>query len=685
MTVVLQVDGLATHFTTKAGLVKAVDGVDLTVARGEVLGLVGESGSGKSITGLSIMRLVDPPGRIVAGRVVFDGIDLSTLDAEAMRRIRGNRIAMIFQDPMTTLNPVLSIGTQMIEAMDAHPDVRAGTDPRRRAIDALDRVGIASAAERLAAYPHQLSGGMRQRVAIAIALLNDPDLVLCDEPTTALDVTIQAQILALMQTLIRASQLALIWITHDLTVVAGLADRIAVMYAGRIVESGTAAEIIGTPRHPYTRGLIESTPAAAALRGDANRTDRRLKQIPGSPPSMTRLPQGCAFRPRCPNAQPDCFVEPPAVVDATGRSLRCFHPLTHDSHEPGSERVTKPLIELRGIGKRFVAKTDLSTRIGERLRGRHEPRVVHAVDDVDLAIDRGEVVGLVGESGCGKSTLGRIVAGLQPPTTGTIEWDRDPVGGQRSRLRAQMIFQDPYASLNPRMRVADLVGEAPVVHGTWRRDERDSRAIDLLERVGLDATAMTRYPHQFSGGQRARIGIARALAVEPELLVCDEAVAALDVSTQAQVLNLFMDLQQDTKATLGLTYLFISHDLAVVRHLSDRVLIMYLGRIVESAPTPRLFAHPNHPYTQALLAETPTLAVGKRAFTAIRGEIPSPLSPPSGCHFHPRCPRASEVPDQRCARERPLLASVGPGHASACHLNDLQVGPFGRPAAMPAA
>ncbi len=323
---VLAVTQLKTHFTTKAGVVKAVDGVDLTVHAGEVLGLVGESGSGKSITGLSIMRLVDRPGRIVDGRVLFDGIDLATLDDEAMRRLRGDRIAMIFQDPMMTLNPVLTIGTQMIETLVAHPHEPplSKAAMRTRAIEALTRVGIAPAAERLTAYPHHLSGGMRQRVAIAIALLNDPYLIVCDEPTTALDVTIQAQILAEMQALIRDSNLALIWITHDLAVVAGLADRVAVMYAGRIVESGTTAEILAAPRHPYTHGLIASTPAAAARRATST---RRLVQIPGSPPSLLNLPQGCAFRPRCSRAQNDCRHEPPSVVDAAGRSLRCFHPL----------------------------------------------------------------------------------------------------------------------------------------------------------------------------------------------------------------------------------------------------------------------------------------------------------------------------------------------------------------------
>jgi peptide/nickel transport system ATP-binding protein len=334
---ILQITGLKTHFISKAGTIRAVDGVDLVVREGEVLGLVGESGSGKSVTGLSIMRLIDKPGRIVDGRIAFNGIDLLALDDEAMRRLRGDRIAMIFQDPMMTLNPVLSIGTQMIETLAAHPrtPTLSKAAMRARAIEALTRVGIGSPERRLASYPHQLSGGMRQRVAIAIALLNDPDLIICDEPTTALDVTIQAQILAEMQALICTTKLALIWITHDLTVVAGLADRIAVMYAGRIVESGTAAEIIESPRHPYTRGLIDSTPAAAAARGvtsdPASGTrhgqKQRLQQIPGSPPSLARLPQGCAFRPRCSRAQADCVVEPPSVVDASGRGLRCFHPL----------------------------------------------------------------------------------------------------------------------------------------------------------------------------------------------------------------------------------------------------------------------------------------------------------------------------------------------------------------------
>ncbi len=339
--------------------------------------------------------------------------------------------------------------------------------------------------------------------------------------------------------------------------------------------------------------------------------------------------------------------------------------------------MTVPLLELRDVSKTFVQTLDLSTRIARALQRRADTHMVHAVDGVDLSIAKGEVVGLVGESGCGKSTLGRIAAGLYAPSSGSRLWnghvvDAASMRDAKPRLAVQMIFQDPYASLNPRMRVVDLIGEAPVAHLLWPRSERDLRVVDLLARVGLDASALRRYPHQFSGGQRARIGIARALAVEPQLLVCDEAVAALDVSIQAQVLNLFMQLRDESKNEFGLAYLFISHDLGVVRHLSDRVLIMYLGHIVESASTADLFVRPNHPYTQALLAETPTLEVKKRTFTAIRGEIPSPLAPPSGCHFHPRCPRAKDVPDHRCSRERPLLKVIESGHISACHLNDLR-------------
>ena len=423
--------------------------------------------------------------------------------------------------------------------------------------EALERVGIPSPESRLRSYPHQFSGGMRQRVAIAIALLNKPKLIIADEPTTALDVTIQAQILYEAQKLCRESGTALIWITHDLSVVAGLADRICVMYAGRIVEQGSVDEVLDAPLHPYTHGLIGSVPSR-------NRRGSPLAQIPGMTPALLDLPPGCAFRSRCPRAAPAC-TEYPELTTAQQPAGALLLPLA----------PMKALLELEHVSKRFVQPLDLAGKIARALGADVSDEVVHAVDDVSFSVNEGEVVGLVGESGCGKSTLGRMVAGILPPSAGAIRYR----GQERIGLQVQMIFQDPFASLNPRMRVEDIVGEAPVVHGLVKKEALDDYLDQLFARCGLDPSYKKRFPHQFSGGQRSRIGIARALAVKPEFLVCDEAVAALDVSIQAQILNLFMKLRED----LALTYLFISHDLGVVEHLSDRVVIMYLGRVVESA------------------------------------------------------------------------------------------------------
>jgi peptide/nickel transport system ATP-binding protein len=637
----LQVQDLSTHFSTRQGVVRAVQEVSFSLQRGQVLGLVGESGSGKSITGLSLMGLVDPPGRQVGGRILLDGQDLSGCSAEQWRTLRGRRIAMICQDPMATLNPVLRIATQMVEAIQAHETVSREA-ALKRCREALVRVGIPAPDARLAAYPHEFSGGMRQRVAIAIALLNRPDLIIADEPTTALDVTIQGQILFEMQRLCRESGTALIWITHDLSVVAGLADTVAVMYAGRIVELASTATVIGQPRHPYTRGLIGSVPSR-------NTRGTRLRQIAGMAPSPLQLDEGCAFRARCSQASAACAGDPDRA---------------HGAQRQGG-CMTPPLLELRRVSKRFEKRLDLAGRVARALGGNVREETVHAVDRVDLQVHDGEVVGLVGESGCGKSTLARLIAGLHAPSEGDVLWrrrlqDLDAAARQAARLQTQMIFQDPFASLNPRLRVVDLVGEAPVVHGLVPRAQRDEWVAEQLRRVGLDPALMDRFPHQFSGGQRARVGIARALAVKPRFLVCDEAVAALDVSIQAQVLNLFMDLRE----SLALTYLFISHDLGVVRHLSDRVVVMYLGRVVETAPAVAFFDSPGHPYAQALLAEVPRLEARRKDFVAISGEIPSPLDPPRGCHFHPRCPQALA----RCRDEAPVLKEIGSGRWVACHL-----------------
>ena len=653
---VLAVENLRTHFFTRDGVAKAVDGVSFNIAQGEVLGLVGESGSGKTVTGFSLLGLVDPPGRIVAGSIRLDGEELVGAPEEKLRALRGRKIAMIFQDPMMTLNPVLRIDTQMIEAITAHEKV-SWRAAHARAVDALRAVGIASAQERLSAYPHQFSGGMRQRVAIAIALLHRPRLLIADEPTTALDVTIQSQILAEVQSLCAESGTALIWITHDLAVVAGLADRIAVMYAGRIVEEGPVDALFARPLHPYTRGLIGSVPSR-------DRRGALLVQIPGMPPSLAHLPPGCAFAPRC--AARRCRLRHGAGHGGAWPGRGCAL-LASASRERGAG-MSVPKLELTGVSKNFVKPLGVAERAANLFgAGMHEI-VVRAVDGVDLSVEEGEVVGLVGESGCGKSTLGRMIAGIIPPSEGEVKYggrtldDLVAASGRKALLEIQMIFQDPMASLNPRMRVRDIVGEAPVVHGIVSQAERDRYVDAMLARVGLDPGYKSRYPHQFSGGQRARIGIARALAVKPEFLVCDESVASLDVSIKAQVLNLFMQLRRD----LGLTCLFISHDLGVVEHISDRIVIMYLGRVVEIAPTEALFRAPNHPYTQALLANVPRLEARKQRFTPVKGEIPSPFDPPSGCHFHPRCPFAMA----RCRDERPALAEIAPGRWSACHLND---------------
>ena len=518
----LRIEGLHTEFVTRTGVVRAVDGIDLSLRRGEILGLVGESGSGKSVTGFSIIGLVDEPGRVTAGRIIFDGRDLLVAGEPALARLRGSRIAMIFQDPMMTLNPVLRIDTQMIEAIRAHDDVSRDA-AWRRARDVLGLVGIPSPEERLRAYPHQFSGGMRQRVVIAIAMLHAPDLIIADEPTTALDVTIQAQILHEMQRLRREQGMALIWITHDLSVVAGLADRVAVMYAGRIVEQGGVDDVLDAPAHPYTRGLIGSIPSHDAA-GRSARPDPRHDAFAHR--HRARLP--------VPRALPAGDGPVRHRSCATGGRRRARGVLPPSGQRP----MTSALVSLHRVSRHFVKRLDLVARAARGLGANLREEVVRAVDGVDLSIHSGEVVGLVGESGCGKSTLGRVVAGIHEPTSGTVAF-RGRAVGQMSRneradytLKVQMIFQDPYASLSPRQRVSRIIGEAPEIHGIWSRDELEDRLDEVMLRVGLEPALKRRYPHQFSGGQRQRIGIARALAVAPEFLVCDEAVAALDVPSR---------------------------------------------------------------------------------------------------------------------------------------------------------
>jgi peptide/nickel transport system ATP-binding protein len=655
----LSVEGLQIEFTTSRGIVRAVDGVSWSVQPGETLALVGESGCGKSVSALAVMRLLPKPaGRIAGGKIMFQGQDLLTLTESEMRERRGRDIAMIFQEPMTSLNPVLTIGMQLAEPLKIHLGM-SDEQARTRSIELLGLVGIADAERRLSQYPHHFSGGMRQRVMIAIALTCNPRLIIADEPTTALDVTIQAQILELMKDLSRRLGITLVLITHNLGVVARYADRVAVMYAGRMAEEGPAARVFGAPRHPYTVGLLRSVPRLDRARGGM------LETIEGAPPNMLSPPEGCRFAPRCRWRREVCATDPALREVAPDQSSACHfaeemppaaQPLNDTALAgPNAEQT---LLEVKGLAKHFPV----------RLRGIFGgTAMVRAAQDVSFTIARGETLGLVGESGCGKTTVGRVVLQLENATAGQILFDGEDLATVSSsrmkalRTRIQVIFQDPYSSLNPRMTVGGTISEPLRKRLGFTADASQKRVAELLDQVGLLREMAERYPHQLSGGQRQRVGIARALAMEPDFIVCDEPVSALDVSIQGQIVNLLAELQ----ARLGIAYLFIAHDLAVVRHLSHRIVVMYLGRVMESADRDELYATPLHPYTQALLdaAPIPDPAVERlRAPRSLTGELPSPLAPPTGCVFHTRCPLA----DSECRSVVPPLREIRPGHMAAC-------------------
>jgi peptide/nickel transport system ATP-binding protein len=664
----LEVENLHVHFVTSRGVVRAVEGISYGVRPGEVVAIVGESGCGKSVSALAVMRLVaQPAGKIVAGRVLFEGRDLLRLADDEMREIRGRDIAMIFQEPMTSLNPVLPIGLQITEPLFAHLAMD-DTAARARAIELLGLVGIPDGERRLDQYPHQFSGGMRQRVMIAMGLACNPKLIIADEPTTALDVTIQAQILKLMKELSQRLGIAMIIITHNLGVVARYADRVNVMYAARMVEQGVSDDIFGSPRHPYTEGLLRSVP-----RLDQPRSGR-LETIEGLPPNLLDPPEGCRFAPRCVHARDACLREAPPLVEVTpGRRSACIR--AHEVFDgpgrtaaavaaraaSGAGDAAPPLLEVRNLVKHFEVSSG-------SWPFRRKAAVVRAVNDVSFAIRPGETLGLVGESGCGKTTVGRVVLRLEEPTSGQVAFEgRDFFAATADELKAlrrrvQVIFQDPYSSLNPRMTIGQIIGEPLLVHGlepTRRRAKE--RAAELLDQVGLFPYMTERYPHELSGGQRQRVGVARGLAMQPSFIVCDEPVSALDVSIQAQIINLLEDLQRE----LGLAYLFIAHDLAVIRHISARVAVMYLGRVMELADRDEIYRNPRHPYTQALLEAVPVpdpAAERRRPHSVLMGEVPSPLAPPSGCVFRTRCPMAGED----CKVVVPELKPVAPGHLAAC-------------------
>jgi peptide/nickel transport system ATP-binding protein len=669
---VLRVRDLTVQFATENGTVEAVRGLSYDAYPGEVLAIVGESGSGKSVSSLAVMGLLARNATVKAEALSFDGIDLCAISPRDMRALRGRGMAMIFQDPMMALNPVITIGEQLMEPLRLH----LGMSPkqaRERALELLGLVRIPDAKTRIDQYPHQFSGGMRQRVMIAIGLACNPKLLIADEPTTALDVTIQAQILELMQDLCRRLKVALVFITHNLGVVAQYADRVLVMYGGSMLEQGPARTVFTQPRHLYTAGLLASVPTLDGPRQD------RLEGIEGAPPNPQDLPPGCAFAPRCSQAVPACRsgCPVPAAISAArtqaemaagtvkwlsgaGQPRRVvpIQPAVPAAHQAPAGAKEGPLMRVESLEKTYTLKSGL---FGRKLR-------VQALRNISLDIGRRETIGVVGESGCGKSTLGRLLLRLEEPTGGRVLFRGEDITHRPDRAlrqfrrHVQVVFQDPYSSLNPRQRIQDILTEPMRVHRlVASAGEAQAEARRLLEEVGLRAEHAERFPHQLSGGQRQRVAIARALAMQPELIVCDEAVSALDVSVQAQVVNLLADLQDSH----DLSYLVIGHDLAVVRQIATRVVVMYLGRVVEVADRDDFYREPLHPYSRALMAAVPGMAQASRQaglVPLLAGEPPSPLAPPSGCAFRTRCPKAVA----ECAEREPALRAVGAGRQVAC-------------------
>jgi peptide/nickel transport system ATP-binding protein len=657
----LEIENLSVSFPTKAGVLQAVENVSLSLEAGDVLGIVGESGSGKSVTMMALMGLVPFPGRVSADRLRFDGHDLASLSPRERSRLTGKDLAMIFQDPTTSLNPCFTIGFQLAETLKLHLGMD-GKAAHRRSIELLEQVGIPAPESRLTAFPHQMSGGMNQRVMIAMAIACNPKLLIADEPTTALDVTIQAQILDLLRSLQKERGMALVLITHNMGVVAEMAQRIAVMYAGQIVEERPANALFAAPRHPYTEALIAAMPE----RSDGH---TRLATIPGMVPGLHERPSGCLFAPRCTYTQAPCWDARPPLSAIDGGKVRCLYPLgvvatpkleaevaARAVPDDVPEDLETPVVTARDLRQTY--------RIGRGFL--RQPAELQAVSGVSFDLMPGKTLAVVGESGCGKSTLARMVSLIEPPVAGELSLAGVDVATASAadtaglRRVVQLVFQNPYGSLNPRKKIGAIL-EAPLeINSDLAAPQRAEKARDMLARVGLRPEHYDRYPHMFSGGQRQRIAIARALMLNPALVVADEPVSALDVCIQAQVLNLLSDLQSE----LGLAFLFISHDLGVVRHIAHDVLVMYLGHAVEQGDKEAIFTHPLHPYTQALLASTPGVHTeAGTGRTPLKGELPSPLNPPSGCVFSTRCPHAID----RCRAERPMLRMLA-GRQVACHL-----------------
>ena len=664
MSTLLEVTDLTTHIGSETRHVRPVDGVSFSVEKGETFALLGESGCGKSMTALSLLRLnPQPVSRIVKGKIELAGQDLLNLSEAEMEHIRGRRIAMIFQEPQSSLNPVLSVEQQIGEALQWHFDIN-GDALHKRIIALLSSVGIPDPEQRIKAYPHQLSGGMKQRVMIAIALAGEPELLIADEPTTALDVTIQAQILDLLKQIQRDTGMAILLISHDLAVVAQMADHVAVMYAGQIVETAPREAFFKQVNHPYSQKLFEALPTE-------QKRQQQLTVIKGNVPALDTVFTGCRFVERCDKAISQCDQMPPRWYEQQ-QGVRChlYDPTYKSTSAPKQNEITpsaiqaipseqEPVLVLDDLQVHFPIKKGLLQRtVGQ----------VKAVDGVNLQLRQAETVALVGESGCGKTTVGKGILQLVKVTGGQVVYHDKVLNHltnselKKQRNALQIIFQDPYASMNPRMTVSQVIEEAMLAGpSVSNANERDKRITHLLERVGLDAKYKHRYPHEFSGGQRQRICIARALAADPKVLICDEPTSALDVSVQAQILNLLRELQQE----FDLSYFFITHNISVVEYLAHRIAVMYLGRIVEQGSRDEILKSPKHPYTQALLAAVPKLeGEAQREVIRLEGELPSPANPPQGCHFHQRCPKAMA----ECKTAYPEPTQLTADHEVRCFL-----------------
>jgi len=680
MTTLLEINHLETLLHTGNAPIRAVDGLTLKISQGETFALLGESGCGKSMTALSIMRLLPDVGEIVAGQIRINGIDVLQLPETEMRKIRGKHISMIFQEPMLSLNPVLTIAEQIEEVLKQHLNL-SHQATQVRIQELLEQVGIPDAPRRMHEYPFQFSGGMKQRAMIAMALAGEPELLIADEPTTALDVTIQAQVLDLMRTIQQRTNMAILLITHDLGVVAETAQRVAVMYAGEIVEQATRDDFFNHPAHPYSKQLFASLPGK-------QKRDQALAVIQGNVPPLSQQFTGCRFVDRCSQALDLCHGSIPQWHSVTDEhQVRC-HLFDKDSVSVANNSVSNNAIRQAvnvtpptpaSAASTLLQVTDLKVHfpiyrgLFKRLAGH-----VKAVDGVSFNIAAGKTLALVGESGCGKTTIGNSILQLIQPTAGSVRFkEQELVALKRSQLRQirsqfQIIFQDPYSSLNPRMRIIEILEEGmnalnvDKIHplDTSHQPSTDSKEkeIDaLLQRVGLPADVKWRFPHEFSGGQRQRIAIARALAVNPKLLICDEPTSALDVSVQAQILNLLKSLQTN----LGLAFLFITHNIAVVEYLADEIAVMYLGRIVEHGHIDEVTDCPKHPYTQALLSSVPQIKPDpNREVIHLKGDLPSPAAPPRGCHFHPRCAHAMPI----CRETYPPVSTFSTTHTAHCFL-----------------